>query len=486
MTSFFRGRHAQMAPNHLSAAAYLERGNRQIASRDWAGAVACFRDGLQYHQADIELRIGLGIARLGASDFDGAIAELRASVTANPSHFRALQHLASAFTILGRRTQAASTWAALGSALESSGRHEEAYDVYSSALTHDPKCVRALVGLAEGHLKRGEPHKAALRLEAALALDYERVSAHVLLSQAYHLMGDYTRGLQEFAWLTHPRVLQWRGFDQPLWDGSSLTAQTILLWVRPGSGLGDAIQFLRYAPLVHALGARVAVECHPELVPIAEQMPGVSIALAKGEALPRFDVHLPLPRLPVVLRDAPWPLPMSRPYISAPAAMVQCWRNNLGSRDRPIVGVAWGGNPRRPDASIRFAPLRALAPLSRLPGVRLINLQVEPQVAELANPPEGLHIEHTPIHMNTPLQEKAALIASLDLVVTVDTMVAHLAGAMGKPVWTVLPFASDWRWLQGDATPWYPTMRLFRQTTRGDWIGVMERVTAALSERVWT
>jgi hypothetical protein len=421
--------------------------------------------------------VALVIVMNALNEFEGAQQIAHADVSA-------LRHFAVALDMLGRKEEAASAWLNLSMTLQARGRCEEARDAYRQTLARNSDCLQALVELGAVYLRLGVPQEALSLLDRAIALDPEHLSAHILLSRAYHLLGDRVRGLQEFAWLTHPRTVQWRGFAQPLWDGSMLNGRTILLWVRPGSGLGDAIQYLRYVPLVKARGAIVVVESHAELVAIVEQMPGVDFVVARGAPLPPFDVHAPLPRLPVVLEGEPWPLPPKVPYISVREALVDRWREQLGPNDGPSVGIVWGGDPRRPDASIRFATLASFAALGRIPGIRLFSLQVGPQAEELSDPPEGLHVRRVPIDLQTPIEETAALILNLDHVVTVDTMVVHLAAALGKPVWMILPFAADWRWLQGDTTQWYPTVRIFRQVRTGDWRGVVERVADALEAQI--
>jgi hypothetical protein len=401
-----------------------------------------------------------------------------------PADHGALRHLALALRMLGRTEHSAEAWLNLGNTLQARGQFEEARDAYRQALLHECDSIDALVELGAVHLRLGEPQEAAVLLETAIARAPENASAHVLASRAFHLLGQHARGLKEFAWLTHPDTVRWRGFAEPLWDGSALNGRRILLWVRPHSGLGDAIQYLRYAPLVKSRGGVVIVECHAELVPLVKRMPGVDAAVEKGAPLPPFDVHAPLPRLPVLFGGEPWPLPAKMPYVSVDTMLVERWRQQLAQVQPVRVGLVWGGDPRRPDASIRFAPLRSFAALARVQGISLVSLQVGPSVDELENPPSGLHVVRLPIDLRTPLEETAAALVNLDHIVTVDTMIVHLAGALGKPVWLVLPFAADWRWLQGDTTPWYPTVRMFRQTTAGDWNEPVERMASALTTHI--
>jgi hypothetical protein len=274
-----------------------------------------------------------------------------------------------------------------------------------------------------------------------------------------------------------------RDFAQPQWRGEEdLRGRTIL--VHAEQGLGDTIQFARYVPLLAQAGATVILEAPPALCSLLARLPGVAGIMRRGEPLPGFDLHCPLLSLPLAFGTDAGSIPSAVPYLSAAPEQIARWRERLPvSTTRRTIGLAWSGSAANPNDRRRSIPLADLAPLiAAAAGSRLVSLQKDMRSADAATLTTWPAI--------VPLGERlrdfddtAALISCLDLVVTVDTAVAHVAGALGKPVFIMLPFAPDWRWLaEGDDTPWYPTARLFRQTQRGQWGDVVQRVAAALME----
>jgi hypothetical protein len=285
------------------------------------------------------------------------------------------------------------------------------------------------------------------------------------------LQGQFVEGWKEYEWRWRRPDARPRHFPQPAWDGQAIEGRRILIYSE--QGLGDSIQFLRYLPMVEQAGGRVIFECHARLAKLLAGTPGMGEVIAGGVPLPEFDVHAPLLSLPRLFGTTLETLPSAVPYLAAPAAPVEAWRGRLAKMPSLRIGLAWAGNPRNPDDSNRSIPPSELEPLTRLPGVSWINLQKDAGPADL------------PIHFLggcDDVTDTAALIANLDLVVSADTMVAHLAGALARPVWTLLPFAADWRWLlDREDSPWYPTMRLFRQPGPGRWKAVIEAVRNAIS-----
>jgi hypothetical protein len=339
------------------------------------------------------------------------------------------------------------------------------------------------MGLAALHHRRGRPADAIPPLKDALTIDPDLPLAHIYLAQAFHLLGDHQTGLKEFAWQYSSQSKTWRSFEQPLWQGCDLKGLTILLWTRAGTGLGDTIMFLRYAAPLKDQGARVVVECRPELVSTAMATDGVDVALAQGVPLPPFDVHIPLPLVPTVLNSHRWPLPIRSRYISVDTDLLDLWRERLAPHvpGRLTVGLVWGGHPLRGDAAAKYIPLSAFAVLGDLTGIRFVSLQLGLYSHELLTPIPHLTVDSL-LGERCSIRDTAALLRNLDLLISVDTMVAHLAGALAIPVWTILSRVADWRWFTGDTSPWYPTMRLFRQQHAGDWTEPIARIRASLSE----
>jgi hypothetical protein len=258
-------------------------------------------------------------------------------------------------------------------------------------------------------------------------------------------------------------------------DGSDLTGRRLLLWAE--QGLGDTIQFVRYATQFARQGARLVLECAPQLERLMQSLSGIDSVVTRETSPGEFDVHLPLLSVPRLFGTTTHSIPAAVPYLAPAAADRERWRAELGGGEGLRVGLVWAGSPTHADDRNRSIAPELLEPLLELPGVRWFSLQI------------GARADHAPRGPLTDLAprlvdfaETAAVIANLDLVLSVDTAVAHLAGAVGAPVWTLLPYVPDWRWmLDRDDSPWYPTMRLFRQQHRGEWQPVIERVAAELA-----
>jgi hypothetical protein len=269
----------------------------------------------------------------------------------------------------------------------------------------------------------------------------------------------------------------------PAWRGESLAGRTIFLHAE--QGFGDAIQFVRYVPMVvaraRAEGGRVMLGCRHQLSRLFE-IPGVDAIVQLGQALPSpVDVQCPLMSLPMVFGTTLETIPNAVPYLAAPADRVDAWRRRVdddGTGSNVRVGLAWAGNPALARDRIRSAAFRDFAPLSTVPNVAFYGLQLGRDDRD--DTPRPRLIDHT--ERLTDWTETAALVANLNLVISVDTGVAHLAGALAQPTWTLLPFAGEWRWLTDRTdSPWYPTVRLFRQQRGGDWSGVIREVAAELT-----
>lgn len=316
------------------------------------------------------------------------------------------------------------------------------------------ECLRAVVG--------AEPGNADARWDLALAL----LGA-----------GRLREGWEEFEWRWRASAFpsSERHTDLPRWDGSALTSRRLLLWAE--QGLGDTIQFARYANLLARPGTRLVIECAPQLQRLLGSLRGVESIVTRDQSPGEIDVQVPLLSLPRLFGTTLRSIPAQVPYLAPLDEDVERWRRELGS-DGPRIGLVWAGSPTHGNDRNRSIAPQLLAPLLALPGVTYFSLQVgEKQQLE------GPVVDLAPRLVD--FAETAAVIANLDLVITVDTAVAHLAGAIGAPVWVLLPYAADWRWLQDrDDSPWYPTMHLFRQQRRGDWQPVIERVAAQLADRI--
>jgi hypothetical protein len=322
--------------------------------------------------------------------------------------------------------------------------------------------------------------------DEALCLDPDYDEARGNRARALLTLGHFDRGWEEFESRVRDRNHSGKGHSRPLWMGEPLEGRTILLHVE--QGLGDAIQFMRYAAQVKARGGRVLLVCQQSLVGLAETCPGIDRVVRRGDRLPEFDVHSPLMRLMSLFSKNVEAIPAPIPYLRADAARVEHWRDRLAGGPAFKVGIVWQGNPKHTRDRDRSFPLVHFERLAAIEGVRLFSLQKgcgAEQIRELRGrfPLVELGDELDPDPL--VIQDTPAVMMGMDLVVTPDTMLAHLAGALGIPVWIALPFSPDWRWLLGrDDSPWYPTARLFRQCERGRWDLVFDRIAKTLEELI--
>jgi len=361
-----------------------------------------------------------------------------------------------------------------GAALQDLEQPEEALWNYERALTLNPKFAEALnnCGMALKDLRR--PKEALASFDRALKMKTDYAAAHVNEGLCRLLIGDLERGWQknEWRWQIDPHKPWARNFPQPLWIGQEpLAEKTILLHAE--QGFGDTIHFCRYARLVAQQRATVLLEVPAPLKSLLSTLEGPTCLFARGDPLPAFDYHCPLLSLPLAFKTTLETIPADIPYIKSDSSRVDHWAEMLGSKTLRRVGIAWSGNkaadPRRSIPLSEFGRLFSSQ-------VQFVSVQKEVLPTDepiLAARPDIRHFGHA-LH---DFADTAALIELMDLVITIDTSVAHLAGAMGKTVWILLPFVPDWRWLlDREDSLWYPTARLLRQPARGDWASVIGRV----------
>jgi tetratricopeptide (TPR) repeat protein len=323
--------------------------------------------------------------------------------------------------------------------------------------------------------------EALASFEQAIAICPEHAGAHFSRAIVWLLQGDFARGWKEFEWrwkTPHGLSLQERSsFSQPVWLGREDIAGKIIL-LHSETGLGDTLQFCRFARLVRDLGATVLLQVQEPLVEILSQLQGVAQILADTEPSPPFDVHCPLLSLPLALDIGLTTIPAGR-YLSAPPDRTARRRPPVGGSAKPRVGLVWRGDPDNPDDHKRSLTLAQLLP--HLPdGIQYLSLQKELDESELRL--LGAHSREFAALSDMNFAETAALCESLDLVISVDTSIAHLSGALGRKTWILLPHNPDCRWLLDRTdSPWYPSVRLYRQASRGDWDGLLTRVATDLT-----
>ncbi|MEP7181889.1 MAG: tetratricopeptide repeat-containing glycosyltransferase family protein [Betaproteobacteria bacterium] len=441
---------------------------------------------LPHHPGTLNNR---GAALQGLGRIDDALASYDLALAAQPEFVDALRNRAGALLEAERWEDALASYdraralgaesAAIlvgrGNALHELRRHREALACYDRALTLAPDDAEALNnrGAALQELQRYDDALASYARAIDLRPDY--AEAHYNDGVCRLLLGDFDRGWREFEWRWKtPAVADYNPpFDRPLWlGGEDIAGRTLLL--HPEFGLGDTLQFCRYAPLAAARGARVVLQVQRPLMALLSGMAGVDV-IARGDPLPEHDFHCPLLSLPLAFDTRQDAIPAAVPYVVAAPALIRKWESRMGPRTRPRVGLVWSGNAKQPNDRNRSSRLAALRPLLGLPA-QFVVLQTEMRAedrAVLAAHPEITHYEGE----FADFADTAALLSLMDLVITVDTSVAHLAGAMGRPAWIMLAHVPDWRWLlHRDDCPWYPTARLWRQPKAGEWASVVARI----------
>jgi tetratricopeptide (TPR) repeat protein len=358
-------------------------------------------------------------------------------------------------------------------------RPQEALQDYAQALALAPDYTEALYNKGNALLALGQITAAQESLDQAVASDPENADAHFNRAMALLLAGNLEEGWREYEWRWKQASYKpLHHFKQPRWTGQeNLNGKTLLLHAEQGAG--DTLQFLRYIPLVKALGAHVILEIQAPLKPLLHGLEHVDRLIAQGEALPRFDYHCLLMSLPAAFNTDLATIPPCYPVLSVAKEKVTAWKTRLGNAPFPKIGLAWSGNPDHKNDHHRSIPLAFL--LQRLaPEFSYISLQQELREQDRSALEAASNLLPIGEHLQD-FSDTAALIANLDLVISVDTSVAHLAGIMGKPVWILLPYAPDWRWLEkGEASPWYPSARLFRQPAIADWDSAIAQLNQSL------
>jgi tetratricopeptide (TPR) repeat protein len=452
---------------------------------------------LRVNSGSADAMSNLGLALHATGRFEEAIASYRDALRLAPDHPEILYNLANTCLELGRIDEALSHFDAVlaknpdhvgalvnrGNTLLRFNQPVEAIASYDEALVRMPGHPQILTNRGHALRRLDRPVEALAGFEAAIAAKPDFAEAHFESAMTRLSLGDFEAGWKayEWRWRTGAFAAQRRQFQAPLWLGEAPVAgKTILLHAE--QGFGDTIQFFRYAPLLAGRGAKVVCEVQPELLSLLSQLQNEDITIiAKGTPLPAFDLHCPLLSLPLAFGTQPLTIPAAIPYLAAPAARLAEWRDRLPP-GAPRIGFVWSGQPSHKNDANRSIPLKHLAGLFENPLARCFSLQNQMRETDrdvLRDLPHLVHLGES----FRDFADTAAVIALLDVVVSVDTAVAHLAGAMGKPVILLLPYAADFRWLRGrDDTPWYRQAKLFRQPAFGDWDSVIGRLRDELRQ----
>ena len=388
-----------------------------------------------------------------------------------------------AIAMQGQRPDA---WGHLGVALGRQDREDEAREAFEQCVrleTQTGAFDDGFINLAINLRDAGRTREALDLFEKNLK-QHPVVFAHLSYAHALLKAGKLTEGWRhyEFRWLSEPLLSSRVEFGRPVWSGQDLRGKTLLL--REEQGFGDTIQFIRYAPRLQALGATVLLRVGGTIESLARTFPGIDRVLGPDDPTPEFDYYIHPLSLPRVLGTEVASIPAEVPYLYAEATRVERWRPRLDGKQALHVGLVWAGSPAHQRDRYRSMSLETLAPLAELRGVCFVSLQKGLPAEQAKKPPPGLEVSNLGPELED-FCDTAAVISQLDLVICVDTAVGHLAGALGKPVWLMLPQPPDFRWMADrEDSPWYPTVRLFRQRRRGDWDEVVGRVKEALQQRL--
>ncbi len=515
VVAYQRGAHAQaeelisraLLRNASNAPAHNNLGNALDAQGKLDQAIVCYERAIALQPDYGDALVNLAAACKAAGELDRAIDCYRKVLPISADLPAAYTSLGNALAQKGRLTEAgdclrkaielgprhAQAHSGLGNVLRHQDRLEDAVAALRRALALNPKLAEAHGNLALTLIAQGRPREAEEHCVRALELRPDSGEIKFALSQIRLLLGEYESG---FALYEHrldkdtlpratyaalqARVAQVQG--SPRWRGEAGAGRALLVWT--DQGLGDTLMMMRYFPLLKGRGfGRVLVHCEEALLRVVRALPGVDEVVSRAAPTPigRFDCQIPLTSLPLAFGTRVETIPGKAPYLAVPAELKHKWAARMSDVAPPRVGLVWAGRKDYPKDALRSLPLRELAPLFALPGIRFVNLQKGDEARQIAQ--TGLPLVDR-IDECADLMETAAMLGELDLAICVDTAVMHLAGALGKPLWMLNRFETEWRWmLERDDSPWYPSMRIFRQQRANDWSGVVARVAEALRDR---
>jgi tetratricopeptide (TPR) repeat protein len=450
--------HQATSLNPQSPEAWFNLGNVLNKLEQSDESIQASRQAISLRPIYPEAHNNLGTALHAAKWTDRAIDEFQLAIRQKPDFADAYLNLCSAFTAAQRYSEAAAAarkaielnpaidkaHSTLGSALQALGQTDEAIAAFRESIRRNPKLAESHYNLSMLLLRRG---------------DYAEAWPHY-----------------EWRWQIKDFNMEPRQLALPEWNGEDLRGRRIFLHIE--QGFGDLIQFVRYVPMVANRGGKVLLECHRELARLISSVPGIETLLPPDSPEPNADLRCPLMSLPRIFGTTIETIPKTVPYLWFSPQMAEEWHKRLGADKQFRVGLIWNGRPR--PQPLRSVPIAQLAPLARVPGVKFVSLQFGDAAAQARNAPDGMEIAdfHEEIR---DFADTAALMANLDLIITIDTAAAHLAGALARPTWLMLCHLPDWRWMQsGRECPWYPTMRLFRQPAPGDWATPIDEIASEL------
>ena len=449
-----------LSPGYVVA--YYNRSNALLDLKRPAEALTSADQAIALNPGFAEAHNNRGLAMFGLKRYAEALACYDRAIALNPDYYQA--HINR------------------GNALLDLKRPAEALGSYDRAIALNPGYAEAYNNRGNAYLNQKRLAEALASYDRAIALNPDYAKAHFNKGLLKLLLGEYEEGweLYEWRWKTDDIKESVRNFSKPVWLGKgNLASKTILLHAE--QGFGDSISICRYVPMVEALGAKVVLEVQQPLVGLFSTLKDSIHVVPRGSPLPEFECHCPLMSLPLALKTSVSTIPANIPYLATDPYKQKHWQNKLGAKVKTRIGLAWSGAQTHKNDHNRSIPLDLLHPFLDL-DLEFHCLQKEIRAADINLLEQYCRIQTYENDLND-FSDTAALVAQMDLVISVDTSVAHLAGALGKPVWILLPFVPDYRWLmEREDSPWYPTARLFQQPQIGDWTSVISTVATELKK----
>lgn len=483
-----------------SADASFQLGDTFLLQGKPGDAVACFQRVIELMPERAEAHCKLGDALSDLGQWQEAIAYYHRAIELQPTFVPAHYNLGTALKDQGKLEEAAVSFRKalelkpdfveahvnLGFTFQMRGDLGEAIACYRRAVACAPDFAQAHYNLGIACRDAGLHQEALTHLRRASELRPENAQFHLDAALLMLRMGDFEHGWSEYEYRWRTGEFPALQFTQPQWEGEELAGKTILL--RAEQGFGDTIQFIRYASVIKRLGPTVIVQCQRRLMQLVASAQGIDQLISVEDQPPGFDYYSPLLSVPRVLKTGEQTFPKEVPYLFADPGLVLYWREKLRDFTGFRIGIQWRGRPGQGMWTKRDISLDCFAAVANIPGTHLIGLQKATTPDERAKALESLDVTDPGESIDEAhggFMDTAAVMKNLDLVITSDTAVAHLAGALGVPVWVALPYVPDWRWLLDRSdSPWYPTMRLFRQKKFGDWAGAFEEIEGALRQMV--
>lgn len=479
----------------------LQLGWKRHQAGDFRNAEHIYRQVIAVSSADANAWCFLGMACHDQSRFDEAVEAYRKALDLQPNFPIVFSNLGNTLKQQGKLEEAeascrealrlkpdySTAFNNLGVALVAQGRLVEASESFERALALMPNDAVTHSNLSAALVRQGKYAEAEANSKQALSLNPNYAEAHKNQGIVWLLLGDFERGWPEYEWRWHCPGVKMPAYSAPLWQGEPLDGRTILL--HHEQGLGDTLQFVRYAAVLKQQGAgRVVVKTQKPLMKLLASGEGIDELVCDDASLPRFDTHVPMLSVPGILKTTFDTIPGQVPYIHPDPELAAKWKQRLAEYDGFKIGISWQGSPDFHADAQRSIPLRHFAKLAAVPGIRLFNFQKGFGTEQL----DALNGEFEVVRFGDeldgnagPFMDTAAIMRNLDLVIAPDTSIIHLAGALGVPAWIALSISPDWRWfLDREDSPWYPTVRLFRQQTLGDWDDVFTRMAEALQRRL--